>query len=154
MERSVQDLIDEGKFDNEDFTNVEIDIANNDLTILKGIENFTNLRIINARYNKLTSIKELNKFTNLSELDVSHNNLESLIGIETLESLDWIWYLNNPCSQKYFLYEPVVSKRTTAQKFVKLVQKEVWIKDNLNKDSSDRGKAVLIHSGLFDFKNF
>ncbi len=66
-----------------------INVANNDISNLKGIEMFTNLESLNCRLNRLTSL-DVNNCTSLKRLKCSGNRLESL-GISNCTNLEELY---------------------------------------------------------------
>ena len=80
-------------------TNLErLELDNNNLTSLEGIENLTNLKWLDLSNNKLTSLEGIKNLTNLEVLKLSNNKLTSLKGIENLTNLEVLGLQNNPIS--------------------------------------------------------
>ncbi|MBY9020436.1 MAG: leucine-rich repeat domain-containing protein [Candidatus Lokiarchaeota archaeon] len=75
-----------------DYENVqELDLSNNNIKDLDGIENFINLRTLNLNNNKIRSIKNLDKLKELREVSFRNNNIteiENIEGLTKLEHLD------------------------------------------------------------------
>ena len=61
------------KADYEEVTSLELN--NNQLTNVKGLEKLTQLKVLHLYYNKLTSVKGLEKLTQLNRLILNDNNL-------------------------------------------------------------------------------
>jgi Leucine-rich repeat (LRR) protein len=68
------------------------------LDSLLGIENLTNLTILDCYNNQLSSLAGIENLTNLTELYCCHNQLDSLLGIENLTNLTILDCYNNQLS--------------------------------------------------------
>jgi len=66
----------------------ELDISNNNIKDLDGIENFTNLRTLNMNNNKIKNIKNLDKLKELRYVSFRNNNIFEIEGIEGLPNLE------------------------------------------------------------------
>ena len=61
--------------DRNDVANItELELSNENITSIKGLENFTSLNKINISKNKITNIGSLSKLSNVSVLNLSNNN--------------------------------------------------------------------------------
>lgn len=133
-----------------------------DITVLKDL---TNLEILLISGNKIKDITPLKKLTNLISLRLAKNIIESLEGIEDLVNLKVLRIRENKIS-KLDPIEKLVNlnfydfnfdgnpcySRFTKCDTMKEILAQVYIEVHLNKEDDLRGKAALIHSGLFDFK--
>jgi len=66
----------------------ELDISNNNIKDLDGIENFTNLRSLNMNNNKIRDIKPLEKLKELRSVSFRNNNLSEIQEIQELTNLE------------------------------------------------------------------
>jgi len=66
----------------------ELDLSNNNIKDLDGIENFTNLRTLNLNNNKIKSIKNLEKLKKLRLVLFRNNIISEIQGIEGLTKLE------------------------------------------------------------------
>ena len=64
-----------------------LDLSNNELSSLSGLENLSNLSSLDLRNNQLSSLEGLGQLSNLSYLDLRNNQLSSLEGLEQLSNL-------------------------------------------------------------------
>lgn len=113
---------------------------NNQLTSLEGIEHLHNLEELYCRTNQIVSLKGIENLKKLTTLDCRDNSLTSLVGIENLENLAVLRDGNNPCYPKY--------RGLTLQETVA----EVYIEAHLKHNDELRGAASIMDTGLFDFK--
>lgn len=80
-------LVDVSKFDKL----WKLDISNNDIRFISDLKLPLTIRHLNLSNNKLTNLKGLEKYTKLKTLDISFNNLEeSAIIIKWLKNLKYI----------------------------------------------------------------
>ncbi len=70
-------------------------ISGNRLTNVSGIENLTNLTILNLWNNRLTSVVGLGNLIGLTTLGLSSNRLTSVAGLEKLTNLTTLDFWNN-----------------------------------------------------------
>jgi len=69
----------------------ELDLSNNNIKDLDGIENFTNLKTLNLNNNKIKSIKNLERLKKLHHISIRNNNISEIndiTGLTQLELLD------------------------------------------------------------------
>ena len=78
------------------------------ITNLSGIENFTNLQILNTGYNNLTSIN-VSQLTNLKILFAGNNQITNL-NISNLTNLKYLAFNNNPISSINFSNNPLLER--------------------------------------------
>ncbi len=67
-----------------------LDVSENSLSHLKGIENFPGLKVLHATNNEIINISHISKCTSITELDLSSNSNLNLNGIENLSSLKYL----------------------------------------------------------------
>ena len=66
----------------------ELDISNNNIKDLDGIENFTNLRTLNMNNNKIRSIKNIEKLKELRSVSFRNNNISEIQEIKECTKLE------------------------------------------------------------------
>ena len=86
--------------------NIEKDIemincADNSLTDLNGIEEFTNLTHLNCYNNDLTQLPSLDKLVNLEYLDCDDNSLTELPNLNKLVNLKYLNCNNNKLPKSF-----------------------------------------------------
>jgi len=64
-----------------------LDLSYNNITSLKGLEKFTNLKYLIIHHNKIKSLSGIEILVNLEFLDISHNKIKSIIEIKKLINL-------------------------------------------------------------------
>src|SRR5690554_7028158 len=69
--------------------------ADKDIQSLDGIEQLSNLRVVDLNQNKIRNIQPLAKLGRLVSLDISSNDLKSLNGLDELSELYWLNVSNN-----------------------------------------------------------
>ena len=81
----------------EKFTQLRVlSLSDNKLTDVKGLENLTQLTYLFLRDNQLTDVKGLEKLTKLSHLYLDNNQLTSVKGLEKLTQLKTLYLQDNP----------------------------------------------------------
>lgn len=83
--RTVNDIIQERKIT--DFSKEIIDISNQNLNSLEGIERFEKLKSLYCDYNNLKSLKGIENLNNLKILYIRNNQITSLKEIKNLNNL-------------------------------------------------------------------
>lgn len=69
------------------------------ITEIKGLENLTNLHILDFRGNQITEIKGLETLINLTRLTLSNNQISKIKGFEKLTNLQELWLDRNQISE-------------------------------------------------------
>jgi len=64
-----------------------LNLSNNKLTKIEGLEKFTKLKSLELSYNLIERIEGLNNLDKLEELDLSSNSIKEISGLEKLEEL-------------------------------------------------------------------
>ena len=82
------------KADYEEVTSLELN--NNQLTNVKGLEKLTQLKVLHLYNNKLTSVKGLEKLTQLNRLILNDNNLTKALNEELQKALPNCKIYSNP----------------------------------------------------------
>lgn len=82
----------EGKLD---LSNQEID----DITEIKGLEDFTSLEWLNISDNRITEIKGLDNLVNLKKLSLSQNQITEITGLSSLTNLQELWLYENDINE-------------------------------------------------------
>ena len=65
----------------------ELDLSNNLIRIVKGIENFSNLEKLNLNNNKIHSLEGFDKLINLKVLSLRNNDIVNLKGLSNIKNL-------------------------------------------------------------------
>ena len=73
-----------------------LNLSNNQLTEVKGLEKLTQLTWLSLYNNKLTDVKGLEKLTKLEVLYLDSNKLADVKGLEKLTQLNELWLTDNP----------------------------------------------------------
>ena len=73
-----------------------LDLKNNQLTSVEGLEKLTQLGFLDLRNNKLTNVKGLERLTQLSELWLIKNKLTDVKGLKNLKELRKLNLRYNP----------------------------------------------------------
>ena len=74
----------------------DLDLSNNQIKEIKGLETLENLRFLYLEKNQITEIKGLESLKNLEELDLSENLITEIMGLDTLTKLKRLnFYYNN-----------------------------------------------------------
>ena len=73
----------------------ELDLSYNKLTEIKGLEKLTQLAQLGLPENQLTAIKGLDNLTQLTDLNLSRNQLTEIKGLEKLTRLTWLEIYSN-----------------------------------------------------------
>ncbi len=97
LDLSHQDIKDMSEIKGlEHFTDLRaLNLAANQITEIKGLEHLTNLQRLDLGSNQITEIKGLENLTNLEYLDLSYNNIMEIKGLESLINLQTIWINDN-----------------------------------------------------------
>jgi Leucine-rich repeat (LRR) protein len=84
----------------EKFANLQqLYLSNNQLTEIKGLEMLANLQQLYLSNNQLTEINGLEKLVNLKKLDLSSNQLTETKGLEKLVNLQGLYLSNNQLTE-------------------------------------------------------
>ena len=84
----------------ENFTHLqELILANNQLAEIKGVEILPQLQKLNLSYNQLTEIKGLENLTQLQKLGLSRNKITEIKGLEKLTQLKSLWLSSNQLTE-------------------------------------------------------
>jgi Leucine-rich repeat (LRR) protein/cellulose biosynthesis protein BcsQ len=75
-----------------------LDISNNIITDLVGLENLSNLKVLSISKNLIKEIQSLDNLKSLRELDASFNEISSFKGLEHLGKLNQLFINNNKIS--------------------------------------------------------
>ena len=73
----------------------ELDLSNNQISDIKGLEKFSNLEVLKLNNNKISKIEELSSLTKLQELYLRNNKISKINGIEKLQNLHSLDLSNN-----------------------------------------------------------
>jgi hypothetical protein len=65
----------------------KLNLSNNKLTKIEGLEQFTKLKSLDLSYNLIEKIEGLNNLDQLEELDLSSNSIKEISGLENLDEL-------------------------------------------------------------------
>jgi len=65
----------------------KLNLCNNKLTKIEGLEQFTKLKSLDLSYNLIEKIEGLNNLDQLEELDLSSNSIKEISGLEKLDNL-------------------------------------------------------------------
>ncbi len=79
--------------------------AGNDINSLDGIEQLSNLRVINLNQNKIQNTQPLAKLNRLVSLDISSNDLKNISGLDELSELYWLNVSNNKLADAELLQD-------------------------------------------------
>ena len=86
-----------GELTKADYEKVKaLNLENNQLTSVEGLEKFTQLRHLSLGSNKLTSVNGLEKLDQLYSLYLDKNKLTSIKGLEKLTKLELLSLKDNP----------------------------------------------------------
>jgi hypothetical protein len=116
---------------------IVLQLENNQLTSVKGLEKLTQLWGVGLKNNQLTDVKGLEKLTKLEELGLENNQLTDVKGLEKLTQLDGLFLDGN--------------QLTNVKGLEKLTQlKRLFLKDNpdLTKAQIDQLKKALPKCGI------
>lgn len=84
-------------FTDHELENIRVlDVSQNNITKLDGIEKMVNLEILNLSNNNIFDLNKLSSLTNLDYLIASHNKINTIPELEKLESLRILDLSNNP----------------------------------------------------------
>lgn len=72
-----------------------LSLGNNQITKIEGLENLTNLTTLWLVSNKITKIEGLDQLTNLTTLDLWNNQITKIEGLDTLTNLTDLWLFGN-----------------------------------------------------------
>jgi hypothetical protein len=78
----------------------EVDLSNNQISDLRGIEKFSNIRILKLNNNEITEVEGLENLEKLEKLFLRNNRITEIEGIENLTNLKLIDLSNNPTISK------------------------------------------------------
>mgnify|MGYP001253523912 CR=1 FL=1 len=111
---------------------IVLQLENNQLTSVKGLEKLTQLWGVGLKNNQLTDVKGLEKLTKLEELGLENNQLTDVKGLEKLTQLDGLFLDGNQLTDVKGL-----------EKLTKLTR--LFLKDNpdLTKAQIDELKKAL-----------
>jgi len=76
-----------------------LNLRDNQLTEIKGLEQLTQLQRLDLSNNQLTEIKGLEQLTQLQDLRLSNNLLTEIKGLEQLTQLQTLWLNNNQLTE-------------------------------------------------------
>lgn len=74
---------------------IQLDLSDQDIHNLQGIEYFTNLQELNISGNQVDNLEPLSKLRSLTILDVSNNDLQNVNGLAAMPSLEQLFIHNN-----------------------------------------------------------
>jgi len=77
----------------------KLDLSNNSITEIKGLDALTNLQVLWLYNNSIIEIKGLNTLTNLQELWLSYNSLTEIKGLDTLTNLQELYLSYNSLTE-------------------------------------------------------
>jgi internalin A len=80
-------------------TVTQLNLSYNQLTEIKGLENFVDLQRLDLDHNQLTEIKGLDTLVDLQELDLSYNQLTEIKGLKNLVCLQELYLYNNQLAE-------------------------------------------------------
>lgn len=128
--------------------------ADKDIQSLDGIEQFSNLRVVNLSQNNIRTIQPLAKLKRLFALDISANKLEDLNGIEQLPKLNKLNANNNQLASADSLQELKNLKRLyisnnqlQSLSFVSSLESL----ENLDAENNQRSSLPKLPSGIKTF---
>jgi len=87
-DQNIEDINQIEDLENRYKTIQELDLSNNNIKDLDGIENFTNLRTLNMNNNKIRDIKTLEKLKELRSVSFRNNNISEIQEIKELTKLE------------------------------------------------------------------
>ncbi len=87
-----------------------------DITLIEGLENLTELKALNLRNNRITEIKGLDDLQNLERLYLDGNQITEIKGLETLQKLEGLQLDGNQMEDPEEEY--LIQKLSHAQDFV------------------------------------
>ena len=73
----------------------KIEIDNNQLTSLTGIQNLTNLKRMSCIKNSISQITELAQLNNLENVNISENQIQEITALQGKENLEYLYMDNN-----------------------------------------------------------
>ena len=74
----------------EQFDTTHVNLWNNDISKIEGLNKFPNLLRLTLRSNEIKNLYGVSEARNLRWLDVSNNDVNSLKGLEGMSSLEWL----------------------------------------------------------------
>ena len=77
----------------------ELDLQNNQISLISGLERMTNLSILGLYNNQINQISGLEGLTRLTRLDLEKNEIQHISGLESLTRLTRLELQNNQISQ-------------------------------------------------------
>ncbi|MDR0603263.1 MAG: leucine-rich repeat domain-containing protein [Bacteroidales bacterium] len=77
----------------------ELNLSSNKISEIKGLDKLTNLQILYLYNNQISEIKGLNKLTNLQELDLRYNYIGEIKGLNKLKNLRELKLSDNQISE-------------------------------------------------------
>lgn len=101
LEKLIRDKlgIPTGTLNYSDLKNItSLDLSNQGITDITGIENCVNLKSLDLSYNQITSVEPLLKLYNLKDLNLSHNKISDISYLSNLVSLNELNLSDNDIS--------------------------------------------------------
>lgn len=74
----------------------DLDLSNNQISNLNGIEKFSNIRVLKLNNNEITKVKGLENLSGLEKLSLRNNRITEISGLKNLTNLKYIDLSNNP----------------------------------------------------------
>src|SRR5690554_4069679 len=128
--------------------------ADKDIQSLDGIEQLSNLRVVDLNQNKIRNIQPLAKLGRLVSLDISSNDLKSLNGLDELSELYWLNVSNNQLADAELLQNLKKLKslyiRNNALQSLTFVSSLESL-ENLDAENNQRSSLPKLPSGIKTF---
>ena len=93
--QNIQDISNIKGLDNEYLKIEDIDLSDNLIKNLNGIQKFSNLKHLKINNNQITSIKELEQVKNLQRLSIRNNKISDLTELNRLANIRYIDFSGN-----------------------------------------------------------
>ena len=98
----------------------ELNIDNNEIQLLSGIEQYSNLEILGISNNQISSLNGIENLKNLENLNINKNQINNIENLENCSNLKYLYMDNNNISnfenidslsvlQKYSIYNQIIS---------------------------------------------
>ncbi len=115
----------------------DLDLSNNKISDLNGIEKFSNLRVLKLNNNKITKVEGLKDLKSLEKLFLRHNQITEIKNLKNLNNLKHIDLSNNPTLTEIPeilkdlpTLETIKLWNCNISKFTKSTEKIFWMNQN------------------------
>lgn len=114
-----------------DYERTLLNLDNENLDDLNGIENFTNLKYLNFQHNNIKDISELKRLYKLERLNATDNLIDDISPLKNLTKLEVLILDNNPVNKLFDSKYPTIKQKLNIKNYTdKTFEKFVFDHEN------------------------